>query len=253
MQVALDQHSEIGVRAGRILLAERRLAGLGLIGRKPRGEDDRLHRAGDLADYDVLVSDDTEDPEAAVQMAVAAGIGCVLLADGDDLVDSYNETFANAAQTLLIGANLAAGIAPALASHETARGGEVLEVTVAWTEPGSSIRRGKPMPFPDPVGARWAKPRLTEAGYAAFVAPVSGDWAAALARVTSVTDGGVVTRVVGVADLAPHLEALALASGVIVLGDYPAGCHRPAWAAEGYLGAALEAGLGVATFSLRSD
>lgn len=253
MQVAIDQHSEIGVRAGRILLAERRLTGLGLIGKKPRREDDRLHRAGDLTDYDILVSDETEDPEAAVHMAVSAGISCVLLADGDDLDDSYGETFADAGRTLLIGANLAAGIAPALVSHETARGGEILEVTVAWTEPGTAIRRGTPMPFPDPVGARWARSRRAEAGYEAFVAPVPGDWAAAIARVTSVTDGGVVTRVVGVADLAPHLEALALASGVISLDEYPTGCHRPAWAAEAYLAAALEAGLGVATYSLQSD
>jgi hypothetical protein len=67
-----------------------------------------------------------------------------------------------------------------------------------------------------------------------------------MARVTGATDGGVVTRIVGVADLAVHLEALALATGAMVVAEYPPGANRPADLAESYLSRALDAGLDVA-------
>ncbi len=251
MRIALDPHGEVGTRTGRILLAEHDLEVLGLLGRSPQDDDRRLERVDDLAGYDLLVSDDTEDPHAAVRMALNAGIGCVLYADGDGIDEEYGRQFTDLGTTLLLGANVAAGIAPALASHETARGGEILGVTIGWTEPGSPLRRGEPLPFPDPVGARWAKERSTESRYKAFVAPVGGLWAGAIARVTAATDGGVVTRVIGVADHAAHLEALSLAAGAIAFHAFTPGPHRPASAAEVYLAAALHAGLDVATYSLQ--
>ncbi len=252
MRIALDQHGEVGTRTGRILLGEPGLEALGLVARAPRDDDARLERATEVADYDLLVSDDTEEPVVVVRTALAAGIDCVIFADGQGFDEEYGPRFASADRTLLIGANLASGIAPALASHETARGGEILEVGVAWTEPGSPLRRGEPIPFPDPVGARWARPSPTEPGYAAFVAPVLGPWAGAIARVTSASAGGVVTRIVGVADLAAHLEALALAAAALAIDAYAPGAHRPAWAAESYLAAALRAGLDVAAYSLET-
>jgi hypothetical protein len=250
IRVALDATDEVGIRTGRILLAERDLEWLGLVGRTPRSEDPRMRRADELSAYDLIVSDDTADPEVAVRTALHAGIGCVLFSDGEGLEERYHEAFVAVGRTLLLGANLAAGIAPSLAAHETARGGEIMEVTIGWTEPGAPLRRGEPLPFPDPVGARWARSRPTEPGYQAFVAPVPGNWAGAVARVTSVTSAGVVTRVVGVADLAAHLEAIALAAGVMSLDVFAPGAHRPAFAAEVYLAAALQAGLDVATYSL---
>ena len=60
------------------------------------------------------------------------------------------------------------------------------------------------------------------------------------------------TRIVGVADLAPHLEALALAAGALAVGagSYPPGTRSPADAAEAYLTEALEAGLDVAAYAI---
>ena len=252
MRIALDQHGDVGTRCGRILLGERRLTALGLIDKSPTGSDDRLHTVRDLSGYDVIVTDATEDASAVVESALEAGIGCVVFADGDDLEGDYGKAFAAADLSLLLGANLATGVAPCLASHETAHGGEILDVTIAWTEPGSPIRRGEAIAFPDPVGARWARARQTEAGYEAFVAPVHGEWAAAMARVTSAVESGVVTRIVGVADLAAYLEAIALAAGALTLGAFSPGAHRPAAAAEPYLSAALEAGLEVAAYTIAS-
>lgn len=250
MRVAVEQAgNEVALRAARIILAERDLTSLGLIGGEPKGKDPRVHQATDLTQYDVVMTD-APDPAELVEAALEAGISCVVWIDGADLENEYGERFGAAGATLLTGANLASGLAPSLAAHETARGGEVMEVSIAWTEPGTPLRRGEAIPFPDPVGARWATERTTESGYRAYAAPVAGNWAGALARVTSAGGEGVVTRVVGVADHAAHLEALALAAGVLSIDLYAPGAHRPAYAAEIYLAKALEAGLGVAAYEL---
>jgi len=237
------------MRAARILLAERDLTGLGLIGRSPSGRDDRVQAVTDLSEYDVVI---TDAPDAAelVEAALDARISCVVWADGEDLEAEYGEQFEAAGLTLLTGANVASGLAPSLAAHETARGGEVMEVSIAWTEPGTPLRRGEAIPFPDPVGPRWAAERAGVQNYRAYAAPVPGDWAGALARVTSAAPEGVVMRIVGVADLATHLEALALSSGALAIDMYAPGAHRPADAAEIYLAKALDAGLGVASYTM---
>ena len=250
MKVAVERAGEeVALRAARIILAERELTSLGLIGGEPKGKDKRVHQATDLTQYDAVMTD-APDPAELVESALEARISAVVWTDGADLEAEYGEKFAAAGATLLTGANLASGLAPSLAAHETARGGEVMEVSIAWTEPGTPLRRGEPIPFPDPVGARWAVERETDTGYRAYAAPISGDWAGALARVTSAGNEGVVTRVVGIADQAAHLEALALAAGVLSIDLYAPGAHRPAYAAEIYLARALSAGLGVAAFEL---
>jgi hypothetical protein len=74
-----------------------------------------------------------------------------------------------------------------------------------------------------------------------------------MARVTGATDGGVVTRIVGVADLAVHLEALALATGAAVVDEYSPGANRPADLAEVFLSKALDIGLEVAAHTHHNE
>ena len=64
--------------------------------------------------------------------------------------------------------------------------------------------------------------------------------------------GHPIEQVVGVADLAPHLGAIALAAGALAVaeGAYPPGIHRPAVNAAAYLGTALRIGLGVASHTI---
>lgn len=71
-----------------------------------------------------------------------------------------------------------------------------------------------------------------------------------MARVTAATDDGVITRVVGVADFAGHLEAIALAAGAVAAarGAYPQGIVTADEAAGSYLAAALAAGLDIAAY-----
>jgi len=193
---------------------------------------------------------DAADPEPLVLRAAEAGISCVTWQETTRA--DHDAEYNLRATTLLAGANLATGIAPCLAAHETARGGTVMDETVAWTEPGKPLRRGEAIPFPEPVGSLWARPREATK-WRAYAAPVQGEWAGAMARVTSATDDGVITRIVGIADLAPHLEALALAAGVIAVAQaaYPPGLQRADAAAEPFLAAALNAGLDVASYSRR--
>lgn len=251
MRIALEHTGEVGLRAGRILLAERDLTALGLVDRTPRRNDPRLIQADDLSSFDVAVTD-AADPEPLIRRAAEAGTSCVVWQEITRA--DHDAEYGLRATTLLAGANLASGIAPSLVAHETARGGTVMDQMVAWTEPGKPLRRGEAIPFPDPVGSRWAKPRPS-AKWRAFAAPVRGEWAGAMARVTSATGAGVITRIVGVADLAPHLEALALAAGALAVARdaYPSGLQRADTAAEAFLAEALNAGLGVASYSLRES
>ncbi len=246
MRLALHQIGEVATRAGRILLAEASLTALGLVDKHPTQPDDRLEHVEVLATYDSLVTDDV-DPRAQIETALATGLNCVVWVDADDAADEYGDGFEKAGLRLLTGCNLGSGIAPSLTAHEVAATGTVLDVTTAWTEPGTPRRRGEAIPFPEPVGSRWGEPRESRYTDRAYVARITGSWAAAMARVTGATDGGVVTRIVGVSDLAVHLEALALATGAMVVGEYPPGANRPADLAESYLSRALDAGLDVAS------
>lgn len=249
MRVAIHHTSEVGVRAGRILLGERALTELGVLDRDPRGSDKRMRRADDLEGYDVVVTD-AVDAEPIVERALRAGISCVLWIDGDELVERHETAFAEVRRTMLVGANLAAGLAPSLAVHESLGPEEILEVSVGWTEPGRGLRRGEPLAFPDPVGGKWGVERPPRAGFRSYAAPSAGEWAGAMAKVTLATPDGVATRIVGVADLAVHLEALALAAGAITIGAYAWGGQTPPAAADRYLDAMIAAGLDVATHTL---
>jgi hypothetical protein len=255
MRIALHAVGEAGRRAGRILLAERDLTALGLYRQEGGAEERRTIRVDSLEGFDVLVSD-TPDPAPLAREAAAAGISAVFPAPFR--VDRrLLSRFLDAGSTLLVGAGLSTGIAETLASHEMARTDAESEIAIAWTIPGRPLRRGAAVPFPDPVGARWASrvgraPRRRPRGVTItrWAAPVRGTWAGALARVTGVRSGDRVERVVGVADQAAHLDAIALAAGAVVTAGsaFPPGLHRPPAAALAYLGAAMRIGLGVAAY-----
>ncbi len=119
----------------------------------------------------MLVTDAVADLEDDITTALDAGISCVTWSDAPDLAEKYGESFAAAGRTLLTGANVGHGIAPCLAAHEAARSDEVLELMVAWTEPGRRLRRGVPVAFPDPVGALWGYEVASSGLFRAVTAP----------------------------------------------------------------------------------
>jgi len=211
VRIALDQRSEVGTRAGRILLAERTLELLGLVDQNPSDEDDRLVRVLDLSAYDVLVTD-AEDPSDVLAAAAEAGIPAVTWVDRPA---AGVQAAVDAA--VLVGANLGSAIAPSLAAHEAAGAGEGSPIDIVWTEPGRPLRRGHPSRFPDPVGPLWAAERARSGVVRRFAAPTQGEWAGAVVHVAATEHPR--ERIVAVADHAAHLEALALAAGALVAVD----------------------------------
>lgn len=239
MRIALDHTSEIGVRTGRLLLGEPGLELLGIVRRPVKDADARLKRVSDISEFDTLVSDDPDS--SAVGEAALAGVPCVLRTDSlPDAIDV--EGF-----SALLGANLVTGIGRSLVEQESALAGPGAEVIFAWTEAGKPRRRGEPLTFPEPIGARWGTRRTSASRRIEVAAPVDGEWAGILVRTVTADT----TRTIGIADLAAHLEAIALAAGAIVTasGLVPIGVHRPEAVANDYLRAALQIGLGIASFT----
>jgi len=235
MRIALDHTSEIGVRAGRLLLGEHDLELLGIVRRDVKDRDRRLNRVDTVTDVDAVV---TDDPDSAILAeAIEADVPSVLWADTVDAGIDASEA------TVLAGSNLVSGIGRSLAE----RASDEAQVLFAWTEPGKPIRSGEPVSFPEPVGPRWGTRRGMTNRRLEVAAPVPDEWAGILVQAT--TEDRI--RTFGIADLATHLESIALASGAVIaaLGLVPSGIHGPEEFADAYLAAALRIGLDIASFT----
>jgi hypothetical protein len=255
MRIALHPAEDVGSRAGRILLAERDLDALGIYGQRGAGTEDRRSTAiTSLSGFSVLATD-AEDGLALAAIAAEDGLDCVLACDATPDA-ALASLFTAAGRTLVIAADLACGIAEALARHEMARTDVDLAVTLAWTDFGKPLRRGEAVPFPDPVGALWGRkqaPRPTDTvPTTRLIAYTDGTWAATMARVMGHRGARVVERIVGVSDHGNHLRALALAAGAVAVaeGAFSPGVHRPADAGDTYLAVLLRMGLEVACYDL---
>ena len=254
MRIALNAVGDIGTRAGKILLAESSLAALGMYGPQEgqRAADRKVMVIRELAGFDVLATDDADLASGLAGIAADDGLSCVTTTAGVDA--ELGERFIAAGTTLLVGANLADGLAAALTAHEGAQPDQVTSTTAAWTVPGRPVRRGTVIPFPEPIGPRWGRrvgKRRARSGLRRVAVPISGDWAGATVIVEGFEGGQPVTRIIGIADQADHLEAIALAAGVLAVaeGAYAPGLQRPADNASAYLAAALRVGLGIAAFT----
>lgn len=239
MNIALDHTSEIGIRAGRLLLGEPDLDRLGVVRRDVKDRGTRLVRVDRVGGFDAVV---TDDPDSTILAeAVDAGVPGVLWAD--EAVSSVP----SGTIPVLAGANLVTGIGRSLARREAGLAGPAAEVLFAWTEPGKPRRSGEPVTFPDPVGARWGVRRRMTKRQTEIAAPVPDEWAGVVLQ----TKSEAATRTLGIADLAVHLEAIALASGAVIAaaGLVPPGTHYPEEFADDYLLAALRIGLDVASFT----
>ena len=250
MRVVVHPIGEVGRRALRILQAEPAVteaAAWGVTEPPPR-----TGVIADLEGVDVVVTDRPE-PDDLAKACLAAGASLVTTASwgGEPW-----QALADAGLSLVVGANIETGLAASLALQEAALMDEPLEVRLAWTVPGRPRRRGEPIPFPEPVGSRWGK-EVDPQGWAghnlsvkAFEAPVDGQWAGVMARVSGALDGGVQRTIVGVADHAMYLAAIALAAPVVPVGQhaYDPGRQWDSAAPTAYLDRALASGLDIASF-----
>ena len=248
MRVALDASGPAGSRAARVLLAERAVDALGLIGRRSTTGDPRIHTVTNLAGWDVLVSDHSDQYVKRYRQASDHGIPLVVAGPRVRIEEQPDIP-------LVVGANRSAGLAASLAAVDCARRGNPLEILVGWTETGQPLRRGAALAFPQPVGNRWAHEvgsvwPTAPPGVTYLAAPIEGSWAGVTAKVTTASEDGVEVRTMGVADDALYLDGIALAAAALIAaaGAIPVGLHHPTAAAADYLETALRAGLEVATF-----
>lgn len=260
MRVGFHITGAVADRAARLTLGERSLEVLGLWNTPSiRPSDPRVRSLDQLDDVTVIVTDSPE-PADVLEAALAAGIGCVLAAEAVTAT-GVEDRFRQAGLPLLMGANLSAGIAAGLAGHRANRVGERIEITVAWTCPGTPHRHGESIPFPAPVSARWARPdrhsQWPDPGVITrrFEAPVQGTWAAAMTSVAEADSDGLRTDILGVADDATHLDAIALATAAALVGrgEVPAGPHWVSEVPVAFIETALAIGLEVATYHPASE
>lgn len=250
MKVAVHPTGEVERRVIRILQAEPAVSEVVAWGVEKA--DARIPVTDTLDGFDVAVTDEPEPSELATACLGASAS----LVTSAGWVEGPAQAFTVAGLSLVVGANLETGLAASLALQEAALMDEPLEVRLAWTAPGRPRRRGEPVPFPDPVGSRWAR-EVDLRGWAthsipasAFEAPIEGAWAGAMAQVSGVLDGGVQRTIVGTADHAAYLAAIALAAPVVPVGHnlYPPGMQWASAVPTAYLDRALAAGLDVASF-----
>lgn len=212
---------------------------LGIVRRDVKDRGPRIRRIDDLSGFDAVV---TDDPDSTIlDEAVTEGVPCVLWAD------SFDRQTDTKGVPVLVGANFVTGIGQSLTTRETDIAGPNAQILFAWTEPGKPLRHGQPLTFPEPVGPRWGTRRRMTTRRLDVVAPVPDEWAGVIVRSTT----GEASRTLGIADLATHLEAIALASGAVMAasGFVSSGAHRPDEMADQYVLSALRIGLDIASFT----
>ncbi|MGZ5383109.1 MAG: hypothetical protein ACXW15_13030 [Acidimicrobiia bacterium] len=248
MKIALEATTKVGSRAARVLLAERSVEAIGLIGRRSTSGDPRVSTITNLAGWDVVATDDSEHMELRYRQASDHGIPLVVPTGRSVAVPHPDIPF-------VLDANPSFGLAACLAASECSRNDTPMEAVVGWTTPGRRLRRGHALSFPQPIGNLWANegedvwpeaPQATQF----LAAPVEGPWTGLAVRVTTATQEGVEVRTLGVTDETAFLDGIALAAAVLAAGAgvYPVGINYPTAAFREYLDLALRAGLDVATF-----
>jgi hypothetical protein len=205
VKIALDSGSELGQRVARVLLGDHRCDGLVMLNPDWKPGDSRVTHAKDVTGVDLVISDGTTPLASLVGRASVAGAPLVVWPDAAD------SELGPAAVPVVVNANVGSTLADCLLTHPASRPTAQESVTVAWTEPGKPHRDGTPIAFPDPIGMAWAEERSS----GRFVAYRDDDWAGT----TTIVEGPAGQRIVGVADVGAHLEALTLvAVGIVAAG-----------------------------------
>jgi hypothetical protein len=200
-------------------LAERTVVALGIADTGTDIDDPRVRTVEDLAEWDVLVCD-SDPPARQVERAATAGTALVTASDKVGKAETI---------PIVRDASLRS-LARSLAAVQTNT-----PTMLAWTEPGHPLAVSTIVTFPPPVG----KLRARRAPDGALIAPTDDQWAGIVVRSGA--------RIVGVADHAEWLAAIALAAAVHVVPSEP-GITTPDDAAQDYLDAAQRAGLETAVF-----
>ncbi len=245
MIIALDAGSDIGKRAARIFLGDPRLRTLVMINPSWVPKDTRVIQKREFDNVDVVVSDGTTPLNSLIGRASVCGSPLVVWSDIDV------SHFGAATVPVVVGANVGSTLVDALTTHPSSLPTDDDTVKVAWTEPGTPLKQGTAIAFPDPVGMAWSRAvDATEQRRGRFVAFRDDEWAGAMTLV----DGPAGQRTVGVADLGSHLEAVTLAAVAFVAasGAFDPGIQSTAISGEAILNEAMGLEMDVAVWRSHS-
>ena len=218
MKFALDSGTEIGQRAARILLGDPDCTSLVTLNRGWLPDDHRATRgsgnSSDVMGVDAVISDGTS--------ALSSLIGKASVAQAPLVVwqDAHASELGPASIPVIVGANVGSALVDALLTHAASSPTAEDSVTIGWTEPGKPQRNGAPIAFPEPIGMAWSDERQD----GRFVAYRDDEWAG----VTTIVEGPSGQRIVGIADLGTHLEALTLVAVSLAAarGSFETGIQR---------------------------
>ena len=248
MRVALAPAETIGLRAGRVLLADRRVQAIGAYGTDVQSRDQRVTTIKSPQGWDLLVSDAPFD-DPRILSALRHGIPIVTPYTLSEISSSVGSS------SVVAAASAQAGIPASLAELLLLRFDSIRSISAAITIESKRLRRGQPAAFPQPVGALWSErvpsPVSTPQGLSFFHSPYDGSLAAVSVRAEGEAAGSSHSVMTGVVDDPVFMGAIALAAAALMLvGSDPV--DRPfevQQRAADYIEACEEAGLGVATFS----
>ena len=246
MRIALAPTGQIGLRAGRVALADGRVTAVGALGTEISSRDPRVESIDSPEGWDLLLSDASPD-DARLAAAIAAGV---------PIISSLSDPQAFPKDTHFVsGASVERGLPASLALMAIRQLDTVTGVSAAITTPGKPLSRGTAVAFPGSIGPLWAEastlPATWPKDWQFLTAPYDGALTGIAVRVEGEIGGS--SRVVSqaVVDDPRFLSAIALAAAALMLIDEPPpeGGNEAHWFAERYIEACTEAGMGVASFS----
>lgn len=199
-------------------------------------DDHRAFHDRDITNVDVVVSDGTTPLTSLIGRASVAGVPVVVWKDAPA------SELGPAAVPVIVGANVGSALVDALLTHPASMPDPDESVVVGWTEPGKPQSQGRAIPFPEPIGMAWSEQRA-EGRYVAYR---DDEWAGA----TTIVDGPHGQRIVGVADLGAHLEAMTLVAVAMaaVSESFEPGVQSPTAANSEVLEAARNLELDIAVW-----
>jgi hypothetical protein len=246
MRIALAPSGKIGLRAGRVILADGRVTAVGALGTDVHSRDPRVEPIDSPEGWELLVSDASPD-DARLAEAVDAGV---------PIVSSHRDLQALPEDAQFVsGASVERGLPASLAVSAMNRLDVVTGVSAAITTPGKPLSRGTAVSFPGSIGPLWADvsalPLSWPKDWRFFNAPYDGALAGVSVRVEGEVDGSSRTISHAIVDDPLFLGAIALAAAALMLVDesLPEGRNEVQRFAGRYLEACTVAGMGVASFS----
>jgi len=248
MRIALAPSGPTGLRAGRVLLADRRVTAVGAFGTEVGFQDSRVRSIESLDGWDVLVSDAAPDDER-IREAVGAGTLLVTTHTATELSGIRERS------PMLTGASPASGLPVALVISAMSRLDRVENVSAAVTVPARRVPHQNAMSYPDPIGPLWSEsapsPSPTVRDLLFYHSPYDGSLAGVTARAEGEVAGALKILSYGIVDDSLFLGAIALAAAALMIldGSPPDGCIGVETEAHRYLEACTAAGMGVASFS----